>query len=983
MAWAQPGSTYWQQRVSYEMEIDMIEAKNQFNGKQKLIYYNNSPDTLYKVYYHLYFNAFQPNSMMDKRSREIIDPDRRVRDRIYHLKEDEIGFHEVKSLLQNGKKTTYQIEATTLEVTLAEPILPGSQSVFEMEFHSQIPLQIRRSGRDNAEGIRFSMTQWYPKMAEYDKNGWHTSPYVGREFYAPYGDFSVKITIDSSYTIGGTGVLQNPTEIGHGYIPNTEVTSNRKERLTWHFYAENVHDFAWAADPDYKHYSVKGPNDVDIHIIYQPNRSENFWEQLGNYTAKAIEFMNENFGVYPYPQFTVIQGGDGGMEYPMATLITGNRGLGSLVGVTVHELGHMWYYGVLGFNESYYSWMDEGFTEYASSEVMAYLFNQKGNPHTGTYGSYLYLKYRGIEEPLTTHSDHFETNAAYGTSAYTNGHIFLHQLGYIVGNDVMRKALLRFYNEWKFKHPDAEDLIHIVEKESGMVLDWYLDYWIKSTKSIDYGLKKPITKNSTTTITLERKGQHPMPVDVYVLYDDGTYDFYTIPLVSQRGEKRFEGNVVYKVAKDWPWTHPEYELEIEHPGKKIERIEIDPTLRMADVNRLNNAWPFPNDRKFMEPAQASWNLYGSSWRPQFWFGEQAGIMLGSRSYGSYIFNQYAYEASFRLTSGSVQNYDVNQTDIDYKFKVTLPAKYSGKSATVSLEALRYYGIFLNQLSFEKYIGEYGMWSKKRRVFTFSLFHLEKTADRTIGIYDAWDRFAVFGARLKYEMGESASNGILLTSQMASSGKIWAASYATLSLNKTYYYAKNFSTRFGFNVATGSRLLPTQYRITAAGPTLEGVWANPTWFSFTNIDASMTQQLHLAPTGKNGLIGYGLTGIGSPDLPGNNHFSAVIWNEWTPFNGKWTKPTTFEFVSGIGRSWNGGFWEDLPFRENSADKTLLASMFVGLSYDAGSLPMFNKWRPQSDFLKNFELSLRMPFFMTGLQSRSEWNTLLVFGISNNF
>ncbi|TNE72310.1 M1 family peptidase [bacterium] len=983
VAFAQPSAHYWQQRVSYDMDINMLEDKNQYEGKQRLTYFNNSPDTLYKVYYHLYFNAFQPNSMMDKRSREILDPDGRVRDRIYHLSDEEIGFQKVNSLTQNGKLTEFKIEETTLEVTLAEPILPGAETVFEMDFHAQVPLQIRRSGRDNAEGVRFSMTQWYPKMAEYDENGWHTSPYIGREFYAPYGEFNVKITIDSSYTIGGTGVLQNPTEIGHGYAPQSDVNTNGKSRLTWHFYAHNVHDFAWAADPEFQHYSVKGPNNIDVHVIFQHTAPQANWLKLGEYTAKAIQYMNENFGVYPYEQFTVIQGGDGGMEYPMTTLITGHRSLGSLVGVTAHELAHMWYYGVLGFNESYYSWMDEGFTEYSSSEVMAALFNQKGDPHARTYGSYLFLKYRQMEEPLTTHSDQYETNTAYSTAAYTYGHIFLNQLSYIVGQDVMRKSLLRFFNEWKFKHPDGEDLIHIVEKESGMVLDWYYDHWIKSTHTIDYAISKTSIKPNNSSITLKRVGDHPMPVDVYVQYKDGSYDFYTIPLVSQRGEKRFEGNVVYTIAKDWPWTHPEYNLELNHPGKQIERIEIDPTLRMADINRLNNTWPFPNDKKFMQPAQAYWNSYGSSWRPQFWFGEQAGVIAGYRAYGNYIFDQYAYEASFRLTSGSVSNYDAKQTDVDYTFKLSLPSKYSGKSATINFEAKRYYGVFQNELSFDKYIGPYGAWSKKRRFFSFSLFHQERTADRTIGLFDAWDRFTVVGARLAYEIGNPESNGIKLNSQIASSGKLLGASYSSLTANKTFDFGHTFSTRLGLNVATGSTLLPVQYRFTASGPSLDGMWNNPTWFSVANIDASLTNDLHLVPTGNNGLIGYGLSGIGSTDIPGNNHFSAVIWNEWTPFSSKWMKPTTFEFVTGLGRSWNGNFIDDQPFGKNSADKTLLASMFVGLSYDAGSLPMFNRWRPQSTFIQNLEFSLRMPFYMNGLQGRSDWNTFLLFGVSNNF
>ena len=201
---------YWQQSVEYDMDIDFNVETNQFTGIQTLKYSNNSPDTLNKIFYHLYFNAFQPGSMMDTRSRTIEDPDRRVGDRISKLNDSEIGFHKVSSLTQDGKSLEFQIEGTVLEVKLAEPILPGTTTVLNMSFQSQVPLQIRRSGRDNSEGIEYSMSQWYPKIAEYDERGWHAHPYIGREFYAPWGDFNVNITIDRNYILAGTGILQKP-----------------------------------------------------------------------------------------------------------------------------------------------------------------------------------------------------------------------------------------------------------------------------------------------------------------------------------------------------------------------------------------------------------------------------------------------------------------------------------------------------------------------------------------------------------------------------------------------------------------------------------------------------------------------------------------------------------------------------------------------------------------------------------------------------
>src|SRR5690606_24013777 len=213
----------WQQRVKYTMDIDMNVETNKFNGKQKLEYWNNSPDTLTQVFYHLYWNAFQPNSMMDTRSRRQgtiqigrnVDWDSRVRDRIQKLKPDEIGYQDVKSLKMNGRAQKYEVHETILPVKLDRPILHNTKVVFDMEFEAQVPLQVRRSGRDNPNTkVRYSMSQWYPKLAEYDRDGWHPNPYVGREFYGVWGDFNVNITIDKSYILGKTGYLKNANQVG-------------------------------------------------------------------------------------------------------------------------------------------------------------------------------------------------------------------------------------------------------------------------------------------------------------------------------------------------------------------------------------------------------------------------------------------------------------------------------------------------------------------------------------------------------------------------------------------------------------------------------------------------------------------------------------------------------------------------------------------------------------------------------------------------
>lgn len=581
---------YWQQRVEYSMDIDFDVENHQFTGNQTLKYFNNSPDTLSKVFYHLYFNAFQPESMMDTRSRTIEDPDGRVGDRISKLDDSEIGYHKVISLTQDGIDVAYTIEGTLLEVTLAEPILPGSAIVLNMNFQSQVPLQIRRSGRNNKEGIDYSMAQWYPKMAEYDDRGWHTHPYVGREFYAPWGDFKVNLTINKNYIVAATGILQNPNEIGYGYEDEGTKVKRKGKTLTWKFEAEKVHDFVWAADPDYTHTTAMVDGGPELHFFYQKDEKTAAWEQLPDLAVKAFAFIQENFGEYPYPHYSVIQGGDGGMEYPMATLITGNRNLQSLTGVTVHEALHSWYQGLLATNESYYAWMDEGFTTYATAETMSEIFNGSNRTQDGNYRTYFYLTNSGKEEPLSTHADHFETNAAYGLGSYYKGAIALAQMNYLIGKNATASALKKYYYQWRFKHPDANDWIRVFEKESGIELDWYLDYWVNTTHTIDYAIENVEEKDGKTSISLKREGKMPMPVDVYVTFTDGSKKLFYAPLSIMRGEKKNETEIDRQLLPDWSWTHPTYQFSIDIPLANIQSIEIDETGYLADVNKENNKW---------------------------------------------------------------------------------------------------------------------------------------------------------------------------------------------------------------------------------------------------------------------------------------------------------------------------------------------------------------------------------------------------------
>ena len=395
----------------------------------------------------------------------------------------------------------------------------------------------------------------------------------------------------------------------------------------------------WAADPEYKHLSKTTSKGVTLHVLYnrdtdmlteqfnkmsatQKNNYDNDvkkyidgvdqqWQDVLDAAVTVLPFIEKNFGPYPYKQYSFIHGGDGGMEYPMGTLIAG-PGLGTVF----HEWMHTWYQMMLGTNESLYPWMDEGFTTWASAKVQDYytrqvtfkkladnpaalkrldsMMNVKPLMQAGSYGGYFYLVKSGLEEPMTTHADHYNTNLAYSLASYSKGAVFLSQLGYIVGDKTLDRIMLEYYREWRFKHPDVNDFIRVAEKESNMILDWYKEYWVNSTKTIDYGIDSLWEEGGVSKIRLKRIGKMPMPIDLQVRYKDGSKENINIPMYLMFGAKENEEpGTPYSVRESWKWTHPTYTLDVSRKLSEMKAIEIDPSQRMADVERKNNLLDIP------------------------------------------------------------------------------------------------------------------------------------------------------------------------------------------------------------------------------------------------------------------------------------------------------------------------------------------------------------------------------------------------------
>jgi len=672
-------SGYFQQRVDYEMDVFLDVKTHLLKGKQIAIYQNNSPDTLKEIYYHLYLNAFKPGSSMQVRGDVIRNG---LGDRIRAMKPEEYGWTDVKNLKADGEDIEFEIFDTILKAKLKKPLPPGQSVKLEMEFESQIPKQTRRNGRNNREGIDYSMAQWYPKICEYDFEGWHANQYIEREFYGVWGNFDVRITLSSDYLVGATGEIQNPDEVLCGYelgavdtviFPNQWKRNIKDDLKTWHFKAENVHDFAWVADRDYIHEItwLKLDNDtVIIHLLYQPD-VYNLWRETGKFTREIIKLYSDWFYKYPYKTFTVAQAGDGGMEYPTLIMITGRRNRTSMLSILAHEIGHNWFYGLIGNNESKEAWIDEGGASFVTPRVFKKFFGERWNDFTGIYSllippsdvyggykNYIRFSNLGYEEPVLLHSDFFREPITYTNAVYGKGASVFEMLEYVVGDSTFDKIMKEFFNQWAFKHPTTKDFERVAEKVSGMELDWFFDQWLKTTRRCDYAIEsfkgewkmKNGQRKYNVSVKLRNRGQIVMPVDLYFYFKDGTYQKVIIPLDLQLKPKQEPGAITLGF---WYWVNPTYEFEIDF-DKEVKFAEIDSRLTLRDANRLNNKTGLLNKLqiKFLEQTYLNPPLdrYWFTFKPSLWFAQMDGARAGILLNGAYLFDFHQTETGIWFNS---------------------------------------------------------------------------------------------------------------------------------------------------------------------------------------------------------------------------------------------------------------------------------------------------------------------------------------------
>jgi aminopeptidase N len=706
-----PFEGYWQQDVHYKIKANVDETTDIITGQEQLTYYNNSPDTLYYVYFNLYQNAFQPGSYLDNLQD---NNDAHVTYGKYEKQKLGTVIDELTNSDSVVLKT--QLDNTILKVYLDKPLAPKANKTFNLKFRTFFDAGStrRRMKRYKTWGANhYNGCQWYPKICVYDrKAGWNTDQHLNREFYGDFGTFDVDLTFASNYVVEATGVLQNESEVlpdtlkkkldiynfkdkKWDSVPSVITPYKKGERKTWKYHAENVHDFAFTADPSYRiHDTIIYPGRANgagvrcVAIVQEPHAAG--WQNGAEYLAKIIATFSRDFGVFEYPKIVVADAADG-MECPMITM-DGGRDV-EYRGLLVHEVGHNWFYGMVGSNETYRAMLDEGFTQFLTAwgmeaidgDTVVYEFGKKTNWYykrffepvnvreNKCYYSYLSDAIIYNDEPINTHSDGF--NGALGQGGgyrhvYAKTSTMLYNLQYVLGDSLFSAAMKHYVAQWKFAHPYPEDFRNSVSQFTHIDLNWFFDEWMETTKNIDYKIsriKKGEFKNQYV-IRLKRKGRMQMPVDLQVISkQDSVYNFYIpntwwekpavkSPLgLQSRAQPREDLGVVLPKWYGWDKLQPTYNATVTIPGG-IKNVVIDPTERLADINMLDNRkrgnaelrfdshiYPFPSTKKY--------RVY---MRPDVWWNAYDGFKLGIHANGNYMGVKHVFALTVWLNTHLAQ-----------------------------------------------------------------------------------------------------------------------------------------------------------------------------------------------------------------------------------------------------------------------------------------------------------------------------------------
>jgi hypothetical protein len=595
-----PGAWYWQQRVNYRIDAELDPATAILQGQEEIVYHNNSPDTLASMVFHLYQNLFSEGV---ERTRRVPVTGGMTLERVV------VGAVEAQPVtVGRGPATgaSYRVDGTLMDLRLPAPLVPGDSVVVTIAWRFPVPPRgAPRTGR--IDHSVYNVAQWYPQVAVYDDLlGWNRQPYLGNgEFYLEYGDFDVSLTLPEGWLVAATGELQNPEEVLsemtrrrlrlalerdtviHVVTAEDLGPGNATERapggqLTWRFMARDVRDFAWGTSDRYLWDATRAvlPDPdrpgatkvVPVHALYRAQVPS--WREAARYTRHALTFHAERWHPYVYPQMTSIEGPVGGMEYPMIVFVGGFPDARSLYGTIDHEVAHQWFPMMVGNNETSFAWQDEGLATYIE-ELAAQDFFPDQNAFALPLTQYLQIAGTDYERPMMREANLYPTYASFGIASYFKPAVMLRALGGIIGEDKVHEALREYARRWFLKHPYPQDFFNTVESVAGRDLDWFWTPWWYGTGVFDQGIAgvvtEPVSGGERVVVTVEDRGEVPLPTIVVVTMANGTERRATIPI------------------ENWLTGARSQALMVEVPGQVV-RVELDPERLFPDVDRSDNLW---------------------------------------------------------------------------------------------------------------------------------------------------------------------------------------------------------------------------------------------------------------------------------------------------------------------------------------------------------------------------------------------------------
>ncbi|NUM31573.1 MAG: M1 family peptidase [Bacteroidetes bacterium] len=738
-----PYSDYWQQDVSYKIKAKLNDSTEIISANEVLLYANNSPDTIKRLFFRLIQNAFQPNSYKDK-----MDRGGKVFNKFGKYESQKLGT-KILNLKIDNSETPFIIDNTLMIVELIKPLLPGKTLKIEIDFKTyfdQGTMRRRMKKFTHNNFKHFDGVHWYPRLAVYDRKfKWVTDHHLGKEFYGDFGIYNVELELPNNYICEASGVLLNNDEvyknglrekidISNFKTPSKQISIPVKPDGTykkWIWMANNVHDFAFTADPTYRIGETEWKGIKCIAIVQEENAWA--WQPTAKFIANVVKVYSEDFGMYEYPKIVAADARDG-MEYPMITLDGGNWPGHKYV--IAHEIGHNWFFGMVGNNETYRAALDEGFTQFLTTWSIKKIsgFESNPNPYDWAYVYSGYLNHAINENTarLNIHSDHFKSAERHGggySQVYYKTATMLYNLQYVLGDKLFLNAMKYYFEKWKFCHPYEEDFRNAIIDFTKTDLNWFFDSWLTTTQTIDYKVKsvsKVINSKNDYMVRIKRKGDLHMPLDITVIDKKNNRLHYHIP--NNYFTKDLGNAIVNHRWISWDMMNRYDHLWVQSQHG-IKNVIIDTSGRLADINRLNNSLKTPYSFKLekLQAESSSFFKYQNYWRPDIWYNSTDGLKLGFNFSGNYYNFKHIYSATFWFNSGILKKNTNLQNDafpfnfsLNYKNRIGKLLDFTAR--TKYLDAFR-----LFETSIEKTIKTSKI-NFSYKIFEFGLLGLFKKYD---------------------------------------------------------------------------------------------------------------------------------------------------------------------------------------------------------------------------------------------------------------